>query len=235
MALSLLVPLYGAAAGNAIQNYIPLDKQLDPAWVQALFMRGERKIYRGPELETIGMPCGGIAAGQVYVRGDGTLAQWWIDNTYWDTGYGDPGTTTGPIGRLSGWLPDQTPASAQSGGSRVCRRGAVRRWTTAFRRLSREDFDDIGFIGEYPIATIRYGSTEQPPLPVEIQGEVFSPWIPINTRDSANPATILRYTLHNISTQTVEVTIGGWLQNPVWLGRPAPEAQRRNRVVDTKD
>ena len=44
------------------------------------------------------MPCGGIGAGQLYVRGDGTLAQWWIDNTYYDTGYGHPGVINTPMG-----------------------------------------------------------------------------------------------------------------------------------------
>jgi len=37
---------------------------------------------------TIGMPCGGIAAGQLYVRGDGTFANWWIANNAYNTGYG---------------------------------------------------------------------------------------------------------------------------------------------------
>ena len=103
--------------------------------------------------------------------------------------------------------------------------------TTAVRRLDRADFDNIGFIGEYPIATILYGATNRPALPIEIQGEVFSPWIPIQTRDSANPATILRYTVRNLSDQPVDVTVGGWLENFVWLGHKAPEARRRNRVV----
>src|ERR1700761_8772117 len=44
--------------------------------------------WRGKELETIGMPCGGIGAGQLYVRGDGTLACWWICNNAYNTGYG---------------------------------------------------------------------------------------------------------------------------------------------------
>jgi len=61
----------------------------DAAWMARLRERGQAKVYRGDELETIGMPCGGVAAGQLYVRGDGTLAQWWIFNNATNTGYGD--------------------------------------------------------------------------------------------------------------------------------------------------
>ena len=50
--------------------------------------KGDRKVYKGDELTTIGMPVGGICAGQLYVRGDGTLANWWIANNAYNTGYG---------------------------------------------------------------------------------------------------------------------------------------------------
>ena len=66
---------------------VPVNKQLSENWKKELW-QSERKIYRGKELETIGMPCGGIAAGQLYVRGDGTLANWWIANNAYNTGYG---------------------------------------------------------------------------------------------------------------------------------------------------
>ena len=54
-------------------HHVPTNKNLTAAWTQALW-QNERKVYTGNELTTIGMPCGGIAAGQLYVRGDGTLA-----------------------------------------------------------------------------------------------------------------------------------------------------------------
>jgi hypothetical protein len=36
------------------------------------------------------------------------------------------------------------------------------------RRLSREDFGDIGCVGEFPIAGIRCGAKSRPALPVEV-------------------------------------------------------------------
>ena len=78
---------YLSAQSTDPTHFVPLDKKLSAQWQQSLW-QNERKIYKGKELTTIGMPCGGIAAGQLYVRGDGTLANWWIANNAYNTGYG---------------------------------------------------------------------------------------------------------------------------------------------------
>src|SRR5579862_8346222 len=70
-------------------HHIPADKNLDPSWVAGLFEKGDPKVYRGDELTCIGMPIGGICAGQLYLRGDGTLAEWGVFNVDRFTGYGD--------------------------------------------------------------------------------------------------------------------------------------------------
>ena len=59
---------------------VPADKKLSPEWIKSLFARGERTVYRGKELEKIGMPIGGICAGQLYLGGDGKLWHWDIFN-----------------------------------------------------------------------------------------------------------------------------------------------------------
>ncbi|MDR2776186.1 MAG: hypothetical protein LBC19_15915, partial [Tannerella sp.] len=48
---------------------IPVDKNLDPAWVKSLYERGVPTIYAKSrnELRYIGMPVGGINAGGVYL------------------------------------------------------------------------------------------------------------------------------------------------------------------------
>jgi hypothetical protein len=81
-----VVGLGGAAAVAAVlpvtagpfrpedfERLIPADKKLDPAWVRSLFERGEPTVFRGAELDLIGMPVGGIGAGQLYLGGDGKL------------------------------------------------------------------------------------------------------------------------------------------------------------------
>ena len=69
-------------------HYVSEDKGDIKAFVGSTDGKGERKVYKGDELYTIGMPVGGICAGQLYVRGDGTLANWWIANNAYNTGYG---------------------------------------------------------------------------------------------------------------------------------------------------
>ena len=59
-----------AQQGGIVDHFIPADKRLDPEWVQALFARGTRRVYRDKQLETIGMPCGGICAGQPTRKGN---------------------------------------------------------------------------------------------------------------------------------------------------------------------
>ncbi len=208
---------------------VPIDKNLSVEWKQQL-RTNEPKVYKGKELETIGMPCGGIAAGQLYVRGDGTLANWWIANNGYNTGYGidwllDFNTPSGP------WkVCYQTfePFSYIDQGFAVTIRQGN---NTTTRTLSKKDFDDISFVGEYPMANINYASKSNP-LPLQVQSTVFSPFIPLNARESATPATILKFNLKNTSSAPMAVDITGWLQNLVCIDlKDQALGQLRNRVI----
>jgi hypothetical protein len=47
------------------ESLVPRDKKLNPQWIDRLTKRGEPEIYRGAELNWIGMPVGGIGCGQL--------------------------------------------------------------------------------------------------------------------------------------------------------------------------
>ena len=69
-------------------------------------------------------------------------------------------------------------------------------------------------------------------LPVEIGLEAFSPFVPLNAKDSALPATVMRYTLTNTSDTAAEVDIAGWLENKTaTFTTDAALGRRRNRVA----
>src|SRR5689334_18648454 len=79
---------------------VPADKRLRPEWVKSLTERGERTVYRGSNLDKIGMPIGGLCAGQLYLGGDGRLWHWDIFNQRISTGaehYAKPLTPASPV------------------------------------------------------------------------------------------------------------------------------------------
>jgi hypothetical protein len=182
--------------------------------------KGERKVYRGEELKYIAMPCGGIGAGQVEVSGDGRLC--FTEAIYnqmqpSNAGLGDSGGLT--------YLNPQTPSSRIENGFaiRIQEAGQAPR----VLELSGKDFDEIQFIGEYPIATLDYGRSGER-MPVRIQSEVFSPFVPLSLRDSANPVTMLRFSVSNKSDSPLDVTLAGWLSNATF---PQQGEVRVNRAM----
>lgn len=195
-------------------HHVPGDKQLPRTWTTSLYSK-EKKVFKGAELLTIGMPCGGIAAGQLYVRGDGTLANWWIANNAHNTGYGIDSLTkfNTALGPWKVCYQTFEPATYVSQGFALTVTQNGKKQTTV---LNKENFDDISFTGEYPIAGISYASKKQQ-LPVKVDAEVFSPFIPMNARESATPGTILKYTIRNTSSKNATVTLEGWVQNLVCL------------------
>lgn len=76
------------AHGQPSTQIIPAIKPLDRQWFNSLYHDTIQTSYGGAALTTIGMPVGGIAAGQLYIRGDGSLAGWWIANNGYNTGPG---------------------------------------------------------------------------------------------------------------------------------------------------
>lgn len=208
---------------------VPVDKNLSDDWKKSLWSN-ERKAYTGSELETIGMPCGGIAAGQLYVRGDGTLANWWIANNGYNTGYGIDWLLNfeTPLGPWKVCYQTFEPFSYIDQGFAVT---VTQNNKTVTRKLNKKDFDNISFTGEYPVAFINYAS-ESNPLPLKVDATIFSPFIPLNAKESATPGTILKYKLTNTSSQKMQVALTGWLQNLVCIDlKGQATGNLRNRVA----
>ncbi len=180
---------------DLIDHCVPADKKLNAEWLRALTERGQAAVYRGRDLETIGMPVGGIGAGQLYLTGDGRLAQWDIFNLK-STDYFYPDHPVAPVRPV-----------AQGVAIRIEQGGR-----TDQRVLDHEHFPAVTFRGEYPIGRVQY---DDPDFPVAVTLEAFSPFIPLNPDDSTLPATVLQYTLRNRSDRPLRGAIAGWLQNAV--------------------
>ncbi len=213
---TVLAVLTTVASAAADKHLVPADKGVSPAELVALRQRGEQRIYRGEALYTIGMPCGGIGAGQLYVRGDGTLACWQVDGLSCFTGYGAECYRT--------YRPDS-----------VIEQGFAIRTTDAdgeqvVATLDQSAYDAIEFIGEYPRALIRYRAADKTVPPVDVDLEVFSPFCPLEAADSGWPATVLRFSVTNPTEQNLKVALGGWLENfTCWNHGSTATLLRQNR------
>ena len=195
------------------EKLVPADKRLVPEWVKSLTARGEHTVYRGAALANIGMPIGGLCAGQLYLGGDGKLWHWDIFNRHVGTGaehYAKPLKATAPL-----------------------EQGFALRVTTAGkpqeRTLDAAGWKDVSFIGEYPIGQVHYADAE---CPVSVSLEAFSPFVPLNADDSSLPATVLEFTLKNTSSARIEGELAGWLENAVCLHSSQKRGgSHQNRIV----
>lgn len=209
---------------------VATDKGDISAFVGDYNQKGDRKEYKGDELYTIGMPVGGICAGQLYVRGDGTLANWWIANNAYNTGYGIDHLLNfdTPLGPWQVCYQTFEPKSYFDQGFSIKVASESDRWS---KDLSKKDFDDISFIGEYPVAEVRYGE-KYGTMPVSVSAEFYSPFVPLDARRSATPATIMKYTVRNNSASAVTVGLTGRQQNIVCADlKESGEGLLRNRSV----
>ncbi len=184
---------------DAAGHTVPADKRLSEEWLRRLFERGTPQVFAGNDLATIGMPVGGIGAGQLYLLGDGTLGCWQIFNRQHFTGYGD---------RSYGHRVPEKPVA--QGFALVIETEGRRQ----VRRLSMEGFPEARFRGEYPIGRVDYA---HPDCPVRVRMEAFSPFIPLNAEDSGLPVTLFELELTNTSDRPLHVGILTWLENAVGL------------------
>jgi non-lysosomal glucosylceramidase len=190
------------------ESLVPADKKLAPEWVASLVARGEPTVYRGRDLDSIGMPIGGICAGQLYIGGDGRLWHWDIFNQHVSTNashYAKPMAVSSPV-----------------------EQGFTLRVGDRTLALDRTGFADVAFRGQYPIATVNYRDGR---VPLAVTLEAFSPFVPLETTDSSLPATVMQFTLRNTSTAPIEATLTGRLENAVCLHHRDAPGLRRNRVV----
>jgi len=211
---SKLQAMAGPFENSDFEKLVPADKKLSPEWIKSLYERGTPQVYKGAELKYIGMPVGGICSGQLYLGGDGKLWNWDIFNKHIGTGdkhYAHPVEPASPV--------------EQGFALKMTVNGK-----TETKTLDKTGFEDISFRGEYPIGKVEYSSQ-----PVSVSLEAFSPFIPLSTDDSSLPATVMRYTVKNNSSDTVEATLFGWLENAVCHNNRQLAGKRLNRIVHGKN
>jgi len=210
----------------------PTVKQFDLDGVRALVERGEPIVYtraNSANFDYIGMPVGGIGSGQLYLGGDGKLWHWDIFNTRMrprftveqGAAYKNPPKQNDPDD-LKQYVLEQGFALQISTGGK-----------SQTRTLDRHGFSDVEFRGQYPIGQVTYRDAS---VPVTVELEAFSPFVPLRVEDSAYPATVLNYTISNRSDKPVEGALAGWLENKVCVFSGKTGAGiYRNRILKNDD
>lgn len=218
---------------DMVNGLVPFDKKLTAQWLASLTARGAPEVLEDTELKYVGMPIGGMGCGQLYLGGDGKLWLWDIfKSNYFRVP--NPGNMIAafPMGGHYAHPVAQGEQYSVANGVDV-QQGFLIRTKAGTKTLDRQGFSNIQFRGEYPIGKVNYADDD---FPVAVQLNGFSPFIPLNAKDSAIPATVMSYTVTNTSKESVEIDLGGWLQNATcpYLGAKAQGA-RRNRLVQSKD
>jgi uncharacterized protein (DUF608 family) len=183
-----------------------------------LYDWGKRLEYQGEQLREIAFPLGGIGTGCVSLSGRGSLVDWEIFNRP-NKGCLLPYAFFAIRARPQGGQPVtrvlQGPPEPPFSGAGSTRFGGLGFGVTRVDGSGLPHMRSVRFAGEFPLAWIDFGD---PALPVEVQLEAYSPFIPMNPDDSGMPCAVLSYRVSNPSARSVDVALVGNLLNPVGHG-----------------
>ncbi|GAA4444395.1 GH116 family glycosyl-hydrolase [Novipirellula rosea] len=149
----------------------------------ALTAPGKTRVYEGENLGAINFTVGGIGAGGIQFNGKAEPAIWQIACNYSEERIAD----------------SFLAVRAQPKGGTPTVRVLQTEPVGPFKAIS-----SLKFEGEYPLAKYRF---VEPALPVEVELEVFNPFIPLDLKNSAIPCAIYTVTVTNPSSSAVQVDV----------------------------
>jgi len=174
-----------------------------------------------------GIPLGGIGTGSVEIRPDGLFHEWHIFNV----GQWNPGSPCA-CGEAMG--PEDLVfmvRTKDAAGQIVVRYLALREQLHDLYNLAwARCVAAIRFRGTFPVAGLVY---EDPTLPVEIAAEVFSPFVPLDSRTSGTPGFYVSFTVRNTTDSPLEVSIMGLMKNAA--GWDQEKRTPRNKLESIDD
>ncbi|TWT30462.1 hypothetical protein KOR34_50210 [Posidoniimonas corsicana] len=175
----------GAAIGRvkAERDAARARKQAAALKDPSLTAAGATRVYGGEHLDAISFTVGGIGAGGIQFNGKGEPAVWQIACNHEEHRVGD----------------SFLAVRAQPAGGRPVVRALQTEPVGPFQAMASLEFE-----GEYPFARYRFSD---PALPVEVQSEVFNPFIPMDLKNSAIPCVIYTVTARNLSAAPAQVDV----------------------------
>ncbi len=162
--------------------------------------------FRGQQLRMISFPLGGVAAGSIGLGGRGQLTDWEIFNRP-NKGFRPPYAFPSIWVRAGAGEPVARVLESQILPPYEGQDGLGANNVPGLSRL-----ESAVFTGEYPLAHIDF---EDSSLPVKVELDAFSPFIPHEPDESGLPVAILRYRVTNPGLVEASVGIAFSIENPV--------------------
>ncbi len=164
----------------------------------------------------LGAPLGGIGTGFVEIRPDGCFYEWqifnsgaWAQNVRSTTAAPRPGPQYLRFVLHTRKATDGTP--------RVRRLYLRSDESDNYSLPFVQDVESIDYSCGFPMTELRYND---PTIPVYVGAEIFSPFIPGKAQESGTPGFHVAFTLENTSKEAVEVSLAGFMDNPLASGLP---------------
>ena len=195
-----------------------------------LFQSGPQRTFTGDRATQIALPLGGIGAGCICLNGYGGLQ----DFSIWN----HPSTTALPEGfasskaafailHIKGAAPVTKLVEGPFPVLKIYDQGLQGQ---GYHRAGFEGFprfEKCIFKGEYPFGEAKLNDSS---VPLQVTLTAWSPFIPLDDKNSGIPCAILEYTLHNTSSRTVDYEFSYHLSH-LAPGCSGDESASRNTVV----
>lgn len=156
-----------------------------------LYKKGQTKIYENKNLEAIDFHLGSIGGGNIRLNGKGQMHRWQIFNNMTEL-----------------FLPNSFFAIS----SKQQNKKSVTRALNTVGEGPFQKMDSLTFSGEFPFANYYF---EDEKLPVEVEMEAYSPFIPLDVKNSVLPVVIFNFTIKNSSSKKQTVSLLQSQQNPI--------------------
>jgi len=178
----------------------------------------------GKSLRAAALPLGGIGTGTISIGGDGLLKQWQITNTVKHNAF-VPNSFFGVWTKKVG-MPDESsvckalicPKVHENPDFIPAESVSDHKVGIAAKEMFKilPGIEEIQYSGEYPIASLEFKDRS---LPVDITLTTYTPFIPLDPKNSGLPIIIFHFQVKNTSNSPCEVSLAGNMLNFIgWDG-----------------
>lgn len=208
-----------------------MNKKSTPYPASELFPPAGQRTFSGADLLQIALPLGGIGAGNICINGVGGVQDFSVR--------GNPTLSSMPDGHVPSdsafatlYFPGLGVARMVEGPMPPEKIYNLGLKGQGFREGGHEGFPrfrNCTFRGEFPFATVQLSD---PTLPISVEITAFSPFIPLDDRDSSIPCAVLEYELKNTTGEPVAYEFGYHLSHLAHDGKGHHFGLTRNAPID---